>query len=402
MRLSLNETRREFFPFRSFWSISRILICFQCVIPSSSFLLTRPAFSPTIQLYAEKLPQISDSKNATSVTASDRSRTINDDNTESSRDVASHVTVTPTIPELYSLRHALQVQENVVSRRNEQRVVGHRGALYDALENTREAFLRCVDLGCDGVELDVFALRDEESDDPVVVVFHGGGSDQIPGDLSDYCLGQQGVSILDLSYQQSQKLVFNPNHPEFACQRYLIEKARIPTLEEVLLDLKGTALQVKIELKGHGTVEPTLALVERLRMENQCAYSCFDHEQIRKLRQLRPERDMYPTAALFDRDLPDDFIEIANNCGATEIHLQYDTCTVERINAIRQAGMRSMAWFRGPVGMAEDVKTRYLDVGNEDDRCYEAVLDTGVDELCVNKPDILINILHRRRQATTA
>jgi glycerophosphoryl diester phosphodiesterase len=398
----MNGTRQDIFVFRSFWSIFRILICFQCVIPSPCFLLTRRAYSHTIHLHAEQLPQRSDVKNATSVTASDPSVTINDDTTESSRDVTAHVTATPTFPEKYSLRHALQVQENVISRRNEQKVVGHRGALYDALENTREAFLRCIDLGCDAVELDVFALRDEESDDPVVVVFHGGGSDQIPGDLSDYCLGQQGVSILDLSYMQSQKLAFNSNHPEFACERHFIEKARIPSLEEVLLDLQGTGLQVKIELKGPGTVEPTLALVERLKMENQCAYSCFDHEKIRQLRRLRPDRDMYPTGALFDRNLPDNYIKIAKDCGATEIHLQYDTCTVERINAIRQAGLRSMAWFRGPVGMAEDVKTRYLDIGNEDDRCYEAVLDTGVDELCVNKPDILMTILHRQRQATTA
>jgi glycerophosphoryl diester phosphodiesterase len=397
MRLPLKETRKEIFPFRSFWSISRILICFRCVIPSSSFLLTRRAISPSIQLYAEKLPQFSDAKNTTSVTASGTSHT-NNDKTERSRDVTAHVTATPTISEKYSLRHALHVQENSISRSIEQRVVGHRGALYDALENTREAFLRCVDLGCDAVELDVFALRDQNLDDPVVVVFHGGGSDQIPGDLSDYCRGQEGVSILDLSYQQSQKLLFNTNHPEFPCARYLIEKARIPTLEEVLLDLKGTGLQVKIELKGPGTVEPTLALVERLKMENQCAYSCFDHKKIRQLRQLRPDRGMYPTGALFDRNLPDNYIEIAKECGASEIHLQYDTCTAERVNAIRQAGMRSMAWFRGPVGMAEDAKKRYWDIGNEDDRCYEAVLDTGVDELCVNKPDILINLLHRRQQ----
>lgn len=362
--------------------IPLFLIAFLCVIrTSSSFLCipaTRQASIPKLASSAEKFPRF--------IYADDALPTDLDSTATADKS---------TIPRKYSLRQALNVdaEDKIILRRNQQKIVGHRGALYDALENTRESFLKCVDIGCDAVELDVFALRDEESEYPVVVVFHGGGSDQIPGDLSDYCLDSDGVGILDLTYQQSQNLTFNPNHAEFPCSKHMIETARIPTLEEVLLDLKGTGLQVKIELKGPGTVEPTLALVERLQMTDQCAYGCFDHSKLRHLRQLRPDRGMYSTGALFDHSLPDNYIEIAKGCGATEIHLKYDTCTVERVNAIRQAGMRSMAWFPGPVGMADDMKGHYWDVRNEDERCYEAVLDTGVDELCVNKPDILKKIL---------
>ena len=32
-----------------------------------------------------------------------------------------------------------------------------------------------------------------------------------PGDLSDYCLDQNGVGILDLDYATAQTLKFNPN-----------------------------------------------------------------------------------------------------------------------------------------------------------------------------------------------
>lgn len=61
------------------------------------------------------------------------------------------------------------------------------------MENTREGFRTCAAMGCDAVELDVFLLKCGS-----LIVFHGGGADENPGDLLDYC-GREG-SILDLTY----------------------------------------------------------------------------------------------------------------------------------------------------------------------------------------------------------
>jgi hypothetical protein len=65
-------------------------------------------------------------------------------------------------------------------------VVGHRGSLYTALENTSRSFLHAAELGADTVELDVFLLKCG-----TLVVFHGTGSDQSPGLLDKYC-GMEG------------------------------------------------------------------------------------------------------------------------------------------------------------------------------------------------------------------
>ena len=62
-------------------------------------------------------------------------------------------------------------------------VVGHRGALYDRLENTRAGFLLCATdeaYQCDAVELDVFILP---NDNNKVVVYHGMNDDTNPGEL---------------------------------------------------------------------------------------------------------------------------------------------------------------------------------------------------------------------------
>lgn len=61
-------------------------------------------------------------------------------------------------------------------------VVGHRGSLYTALENTSRSFLHAAEAGADSVELDVFLLKCG-----TLVVFHGSGGDETPGLLHLYC-----------------------------------------------------------------------------------------------------------------------------------------------------------------------------------------------------------------------
>ncbi|KAL3935361.1 MAG: hypothetical protein SGBAC_009105 [Bacillariaceae sp.] len=263
-------------------------------------------------------------------------------------------------------------------------IVGHRGSLYQELENTRAGFIRTAQIGADAAELDVFLLKCG-----TLVVFHGGGTDENPGDLLDYC-GRPG-NILDLTYKEALELKFNPEYDEFGCSSDATLRGSIPTLEEVLLDAKKTGLHIKIELKGQETVEPSLEVVERLDMVDQCSFSCFDHSRIALLRKLRPDKTRYHTGALFD-NRPEDMLERAEAAGATEIHLRYDTATPEVIQSIHDAGFGSMIWMRGPIGMKRDCLEKYWDVGNEDEGMYDALLRTGVQKMCVNKPDVLLGL----------
>jgi glycerophosphoryl diester phosphodiesterase len=232
-------------------------------------------------------------------------------------------------------------------------------------------------MGTDAVELDVFLLKCG-----TLVVFHG-------GDMLDYC-GRQG-DFSDLTYEQALELQFNPNFAEFVCPSDITSKVKIPTLEQVLMDAKKSGLHVKIEFKGEGPEEPSLEVVERLDMIEQCSFSSFDLSRLAHLRRLRPDRNVYKTGALFD-DIPQDYLQQAEQAGATEIHLRYDTCTPQIIFAIHEAGFGSMAWFRGPIGMTKDCLEKYWDVGNEDESMYDALLRTGVQQMCINKPDVLIGL----------
>ena len=278
-------------------------------------------------------------------------------------------------------------------------VCGHRGALYKSLENTRHSIQAAYDLGCQEIELDVFLLKCG-----TLCVFHGSGSDTNPGSFENYSNETRGC-ILDYTYDEIRNYKVNPNFDEFGCGPEIIAQMEkdglcyIPTLEEVLLDAKENGVVIKVELKGPNTAKPTLDLVEKLDMVEQVHFSSFDLSQIQTIRELRPQRcaetgeHVYKTGALFDH-IPDNFVEMALDVGASEVHLCYNACTKSRVDAIHQAGMDSMCWFRGPTGMKSDVTTRFDDVGNEDVEMFRVVMATGVRKLCVNKPDVLIEAIN--------
>jgi glycerophosphoryl diester phosphodiesterase len=293
-------------------------------------------------------------------------------------------------------------------------VIGHRGCLYDELENTRQGFQKCIAMGCGGVELDVFALKCG-----TLIVFHGSGTDQNPGLLDDYMkniatgddlsllLFPRGSRIMDYTYQEILQYdwTFNVNHDEFPCPKESILQGKIPTLEQVLQDIKDSSssnlLHVTMELKGgHQLPERVLQLVDDMNMANQTSCSSFNMEFLVKVRSLRPQQHgndsgpyCYKTGILFNDPCDVNvMLAKAREVGANEIHLRYDTCTKGLIDRIHQQGFGSMAWFRGPVGMRYDSTYKYLDVGNEDESMYHAVLQTGVQQMCVNKPDVLLGL----------
>jgi glycerophosphoryl diester phosphodiesterase len=302
---------------------------------------------------------------------------------------------------LKSLASTLEVDSHSILHRKDSTrpiVCGHRGVPYKSLENTRHGFQTAHALGCDEVELDVFLLKCG-----TLCVFHGHGTDQNPGLLSQYSTNMYG-SILEYTYDDlKDKVIFNSDYEEFGCGPSIIkllqdsDECYIPTLEQVLIDAKKSGITVKIELKGPGTVEPTLELVEKLDMVSQCHFSSFELSRIRRVRELRPQRHtftnehVYKTGALFDT-VPSNFIEMALDVDASEVHLKYSSCTKSRVDDIHAAGMDSMCWFRGPVGMKDDVAFKYDDVGNEDEMMFRVVMATGVRKMCVNKADVLIQM----------
>lgn len=156
------------------------------------------------------------------------------------------------------------------------KVWAHRGAsgwdVQYAPENTMPAFQKAVEMGADGIELDVQLTKDGQ-----IVVIH----DETIQRVSD---GEGWVK--DFTLQELQTFSFSKTHPEYGF-------VAIPTLEEFLEMMQDNNLEINIEFKNsvifyEGLEEKTAALVKGMNMENRIIYSSFNHYSVQKIKKLAP------------------------------------------------------------------------------------------------------------------
>ncbi|TVQ02531.1 MAG: hypothetical protein EA359_11475 [Balneolaceae bacterium] len=154
-------------------------------------------------------------------------------------------------------------------------VIAHRGASFDAPENTMAAFHLAHRLQADMIELDV-----QLSSDGIPVVFHDSKLDKKTngtGRISNYSLEE--LKMLDAGSWFSDA---------FAGER-------IPRLAEVLNWAKDKIL-VNIEIKPEavsddakdGIEKKTTVLVKDFGMENEVIISGFDYRTIRRVKEFMP------------------------------------------------------------------------------------------------------------------
>ena len=151
-------------------------------------------------------------------------------------------------------------------------VWAHRGASGIMPENTLPAFAKAVELGADGVELDIQMSADGE-----IVVIH----DEMVDRTSD---GKGWVK--DFTLEQLRQLDVSYGHKELG-------HVCIPTMREVFELLKPTELTINIELKTGildypGMEEKILILTREYGFEDRVIYSSFNHYSILKIQKLDP------------------------------------------------------------------------------------------------------------------
>ena len=180
------------------------------------------------------------------------------------------------------------------------KVYAHRGASAYAPENTLPAFRLAEEQGADGIELDVHLTKDGE-----LVVIHDEKLDRTTngtGLVKDYTLAELKTFCADNGMTG-------------------YEEVRIPTLREVLEQVKPGNMLVNIELKTgilwyEGIEKKTLDLVAELGMQDRIIYSSFNHYSIAEVRRLAPDAQ---TAYLFG-DIPCDMEQYAARRGVGGLH----------------------------------------------------------------------------------
>ncbi|MDE0179286.1 MAG: glycerophosphodiester phosphodiesterase family protein [Gammaproteobacteria bacterium] len=196
-------------------------------------------------------------------------------------------------------------------------IIGHRGAAGLAPENTLAGFARAVELGVDGVELDVRMAGTE------TVVIHDERVDRTTN-------GTGMVSELGFAVLQS----LDAGNGQ-----------RIPTLGEVL-ELVPRHVMLNVELKGSGTARPVAGIVGDLAAGRQTAdlpsllVSSFDHEELRLFREICPGVPCAPLAGRWSDDLE----SAAGALDAWSVNLSLRAATEAHVRAVRSWGRRCLVF----------------------------------------------------------
>jgi glycerophosphoryl diester phosphodiesterase len=209
---------------------------------------------------------------------------------------------------------------------------GHRGARGHEPENTVRSVRRALELGADGVEVDVHFA------DGRLVVIHDDTLERTTN-------GQGRVA-----------------GKSFACLRSLDAGLgeRIPTLAEIF-DAVNRRVVVNVELKGPHTAAPAAALIAEYVDRHGWRFddflvSSFDHERIRKVKHLCPE---IRTGALIMK-APRGLARFAEALGAGSLHAA-KRCVTPRL--VADAHRRGLKLFVFTVNQPKEIaRMKTLDV----------------------------------------
>lgn len=197
--------------------------------------------------------------------------------------------------------------------------IGHRGACGYVAENTIESIEKAIELGVDGIEIDIFKCKSGE-----LVLFH----DQT---LSNLVGRPEKIEKLTLE-ELSECLINN--------------KYSIPTLKKVLEKFK-TPLFVNIELKGVDTAVSTSNMLNKFISKEKWQESSFiiSSFQWKELEKLREVNKTIPIGVLIDRKKTiNDAIEFANVINAQAIHPYFTLLNKKNVKKIKNNNFKIFTW----------------------------------------------------------
>ena len=192
--------------------------------------------------------------------------------------------------------------------------IAHRGANREARENTLPAFLKAMDRGADGIELDVHATADG-----VIVVHH---DPALNADTVKPAMAGRAIASLDAA--TLHRTLYKDGHD-------------LPTLAEVL-DAVGTRATVYVEVKAPGIERRVVDVIRAAT--TPCAVHSFDHRVSPNVHRLAPA---LPTGILTDSYLLDPGGTL-RSAGARDYWAHWQTIDAALVDAIHAAGGRVVAW----------------------------------------------------------
>lgn len=195
--------------------------------------------------------------------------------------------------------------------------IGHRGAKGYEPENTLVAFEKAIELGVDGIELDLHLSSDNE-----LVVIHDATVDRTTD-------GKGEVNQLSLKELKALNIE---------------NEQKIPTLTEVF-DLVNQRCFINIELKGIGTAQPVIKLISHYISEKKWDYndfiiSSFNWKMLEETQSLDPKIKI----GVLTEESIDEALAFAKKINAFAIHPDYELLSKENVILMQKNGFEIYPW----------------------------------------------------------
>lgn len=212
--------------------------------------------------------------------------------------------------------------------------IGHRGAKAHSPENTMDSFMKALDMGVDGIELDVHVCATGE-----LVVIHDFTVDRTTN-------GSGEVHKMTLS--ELKKLRID-------------EKHSIPMLDEVLALVNRKCL-VNIEMKGRHTAKPVSDFVDKYVKERGWSYddfivSSFQREELLVMSDINKNIKL----GILSQASVTQAWEWAEEFSAKAIHPHYSLLTESNVKKAQQAGLKVYTWTINEPEDIERIKSYNVD-----------------------------------------
>ena len=217
-------------------------------------------------------------------------------------------------------------------------ILGHRGAPAEQPENTLASFRRALELGADGVEIDV-----QRSADGVPVVIHDPTLERTT----------RGAGRVD-------------SHTWEALRR--IDAGRgepLPSLEQVARWAAGAGAWLNVELKAAGVEAASLGVLREQGVLERCFLSSFLSETVRNARRLAPAVPCYLLSDTWNHQV----LATARETHASGFCLRHDAASPAALQELADTGLPVVAWT-----VDEPTRIRRL-------------LRAGVAALITNRPE---------------
>ncbi len=234
-------------------------------------------------------------------------------------------------------------------------VIAHRGASGYAPENTMPAFEKALEMGAEGIELDVHMTADEE-----IVVIHDHSIDRTSNGEGMV----NGLSLRDIRKFDFGSW-FNADY----------RGVTIPTLRDVFELLRDWDGLLNIEVKSgpniyKGIEKKLVDMTKEYSFEDKVIFSSFNHYCLRDIKVIDSSMKI---GLLYTAALVEPYI-YAQHLGAEALHPYYRTITIELVEGCKKYGIKLNPYTI------------------DDEREIEMIMRAGVDGVITDYPDRALRV----------